>query len=1288
VVSPARLFTVALLVATLLAAAGYALELATFGFDTQATAARLEREVRRTVAERTADLERLAARVSAEASLIAAAATDPDRVPELFDRLNALALPVGPDDAAATIYVPRGAGNTYLPLAWSRGSGASEPTAERLAAAPALYVAPGHAGMGLIATRPIDAGTQRLAVVVAETVLAPNDRTSTSPEQRIMTSLGGVSVIEQYASTRDDVPPPNGFLISGQNGVPLLEVRFDPEELRARRLRLRSRVLAVALLPLVIAAALLVPRALQSAGGPGRAAWARSALRASGWIAIAGGLLAIALWIVDASPPVWAALAAALLVGLAATVAGSWWWRPRKRQPLNRHRLRFAAEQVLAGACIAGSIEAASRGLAFWIQPDTLDRWSFVLFPFDRTGVVSFVTLLLLELALAWTLVLVVATLADRWNLRSRGAQATAFCLWALPSMALLAWPGAAARMSLAGSLTLLVCALAFARVASELRHFYRRTTQSMKLLLGTLALAIPLVAFYPLGASTADRATQHLIAGEYAPATADRPRQMWAELKGAQEDIDRFTPLSALVSAPPSSDTKAAFLVWSQTNLSRTRVISDVELYGEDGSLVSRFAFNLPEYLYRTTQSWQASSCDWDVFGEVAAFGAEAARLMLHAMRGVCDAHGQPRGGIVVHVASHDYQALPFVASANPYNALVGEGEPPDSPRVPGLAVAVYGWSHQPNFTSGPTAWTVPPDILDRLYNPGTPFWTSLEANGLTYRVHFSQNRAGIYALGYPNPTWFTHATRLAEMLAVAAVLFVLLQIGAAVSSLVNRKGRAPLGQLFHEIRTSFYRKLFLFFVAVAIAPVLIFAVVFGSYMTARFRADVESEARTTVTVARRVFEELAAAEARIGAPSPDTSDDVMVWIRQAIGQDVNLFRGSQLDATSQRDLFDSGLLPIRTPADVHQGIVLQRLPTTVVEDRVGDFTYLIAATGVPALGRDAVLTVPLAPRQRDIERQADELYRGVLVGSVLVVLLAAGLGASLASRISDPVARLTRATRQIAAGELDVRITADTADELRRLVDDFNSMAETLARQRGALARTNQLKAWNEMARQVAHEIKNPLTPIQLAAEHLQHVHADRGRPLGTVMDQCLTTILGQVRLLRQIASEFSTFAGEPTPRPVAVNVADLLTALVDPYRTGLGQRVVFDLAVDRSLPAVWADRTLLSRAFTNLVENAVQAMPGGGTLHIRAAIDDGRMQVEFADTGVGMDAAALERAFEPYFSTKTGGSGLGLANARRNIEISGGRVAIASQPGVGTVVTVSLPLASLPDANAGAS
>jgi signal transduction histidine kinase len=175
-------------------------------------------------------------------------------------------------------------------------------------------------------------------------------------------------------------------------------------------------------------------------------------------------------------------------------------------------------------------------------------------------------------------------------------------------------------------------------------------------------------------------------------------------------------------------------------------------------------------------------------------------------------------------------------------------------------------------------------------------------------------------------------------------------------------------------------------------------------------------------------------------------------------------------------------------------------------------------------------------------------------------------------------------------------------------------------------------------------------------------------------------VTTILRQVRLLRQIASEFSTFAGQPTPRFGAVSLDGLLEEVTRPYRVGLGLQTTIAVDVPPALPAVYVDRTLIARAFTNLVENAVQAMPNGGTLDVTAGERDGRVAVTFADSGVGMDADAAARAFEPYFSTKTAGSGLGLANARRNIEICGGTIALTSTIGRGTSVIVTLPVTPL--------
>ena len=213
--------------------------------------------------------------------------------------------------------------------------------------------------------------------------------------------------------------------------------------------------------------------------------------------------------------------------------------------------------------------------------------------------------------------------------------------------------------------------------------------------------------------------------------------------------------------------------------------------------------------------------------------------------------------------------------------------------------------------------------------------------------------------------------------------------------------------------------------------------------------------------------------------------------------------------------------------------------------------------------------------------------------------------------------------------------------------------------------------------MARQVAHDIKNPLTPIQLNAEHLRRVHADRGEPLSPVLQECVATILTQVKLLRQIASEFSSFASSPTARPTSVELQELLPSIVDPYRAGLSERITFDADVPSDLPAVYVDRTLIARALTNLVENALHAMPGAGTITVVARADNGAVRIRVSDTGGGMEPEALARAFEPYFSTKATGTGLGLPIAKRNVEINGGTIRVVSERDRGTTVELTLPV-----------
>jgi nitrogen fixation/metabolism regulation signal transduction histidine kinase len=405
---------------------------------------------------------------------------------------------------------------------------------------------------------------------------------------------------------------------------------------------------------------------------------------------------------------------------------------------------------------------------------------------------------------------------------------------------------------------------------------------------------------------------------------------------------------------------------------------------------------------------------------------------------------------------------------------------------------------------------------------------------------------------------------------------------------------------------------------------------------------------------------------------------DNLMVWISRLISQDVNIFVDTRLTATSERTLFASGLLPTRIPAEVYEGLMLRNEAAIVTRENVGPIDYIVAGTPLTASARlnGATLTVPLTSRELQIEEQIDTFDRRVLLAALLFIIGGSWLGYRMAERIADPVNRLTRATRRIARGDLDARVAATSSDELRRLVDDFNSMAAELKRQRGELERTHRLEAWAEMARQVAHEIKNPLTPIQLNAEHLRRVHADRGEPLSPVLQECVATILQQVTLLRQIASEFSSFASSPTAKPASVDAGELVRGIVDPYVKGLSDRITFEVDIPGGLPPVHVDRTLVARALTNIIENAIHAMPGPGTLSVGARSEPAGVHVRISDTGVGMDEEALSRAFEPYFSTKVSGTGLGLPIAKRNVELSGGTISVASERNRGTTVEIVLP------------
>jgi two-component system nitrogen regulation sensor histidine kinase NtrY len=301
------------------------------------------------------------------------------------------------------------------------------------------------------------------------------------------------------------------------------------------------------------------------------------------------------------------------------------------------------------------------------------------------------------------------------------------------------------------------------------------------------------------------------------------------------------------------------------------------------------------------------------------------------------------------------------------------------------------------------------------------------------------------------------------------------------------------------------------------------------------------------------------------------------------------------------------------------------------------------------------------------------------LLAGSAGIVLAILFSGWA-ASRVTRPVEQLASAAGEVAAGNWNTSVPVNSADELGALADSFNRMTQELLQQREQLVQSERVAAWRELARRLAHELKNPLFPLQLTVENLVRAREQSPEQFDEVFRESSATLLSEIANLKAIISRFSEFSRMPQPQfqPVYLNeimqnVARLLQAQL---RTGESAAIKCRMELAGDLEAIAADAELLYRAFSNLALNALDAMPQGGTLIMRTSQSGSRAMVEIADSGSGLTAEECERLFTPYYTTKTHGTGLGLAFVQSVISDHGGTISVRSEPGNGTTFTIELP------------
>lgn len=411
------------------------------------------------------------------------------------------------------------------------------------------------------------------------------------------------------------------------------------------------------------------------------------------------------------------------------------------------------------------------------------------------------------------------------------------------------------------------------------------------------------------------------------------------------------------------------------------------------------------------------------------------------------------------------------------------------------------------------------------------------------------------------------------------------------------------------------------------------------------------------------------------------ESLDQLLIKFSDVFYSDINLYSPEgNLLATSRPEIFQLGLQNQKMEPLAFYKMSNEKLVRFVHNERINNLKYLSAY--IPFENTEgkmlAYLNLPYFTKQQELQEDITTLTIAIVNIYVLLILLTIVVAVFISNQITKPLEMLQSKFRKLKLGEEYEVIDYTRNDEIGRLVDDYNRMVGELEKSVGLLAKSERESAWREMAKQVAHEIKNPLTPMRLSVQQLQRAWNDRKENFEKYLLRVTETLIEQIDTLSKIASEFSNFAKMPVAHIERVNLIDVLVKSTDLFKGNEKVQVRFGSKMNEAF--VEADSEQLSRVFINLIKNSIQAVPDSrkGNINIYLEQKNELAIISVSDNGKGIAKEISDKLFMPNFTTKSSGMGLGLSIVKKALEQIGGTIDFETVVGEGTTFVVSLRLA----------
>jgi two-component system, NtrC family, nitrogen regulation sensor histidine kinase NtrY len=484
------------------------------------------------------------------------------------------------------------------------------------------------------------------------------------------------------------------------------------------------------------------------------------------------------------------------------------------------------------------------------------------------------------------------------------------------------------------------------------------------------------------------------------------------------------------------------------------------------------------------------------------------------------------------------------------------------------------------------------------------------------------------------------------------------------------------------HKIEFNFSEKLFISFLLVSIIPIIFLGIYTRTYITNKNNASIQNQIISDLSLVNESLKDdkILVSKYKSFDSLKRVAKDILDKNFSRTEKNFNFFVKNRLVASTNDELFKSDLIDTRVDNDAFYNIIFLKKDFFIKNKNIGGFDFLVGYKPYKDKSNNiaGIISSISVYKQKEINEELTETLTFIFGSYFIVIIITLIVVSFITQRISKPILELKNATDKLSRGEDNIEIKIKSNDELGSLVESFNKMTKELEKSKNELKKAEREAAWRDIARRVAHEIKNPLTPMKLSIQHLFSIYKDEPNDeFKEVLGKTKVMIVNEIDKLNHIATEFSNFAKLPRRNFEYLNINSILDEVISLY--SLEPKVEFVKSLFPNLPEIFGDKQELNRAFQNIIKNAVQSISESGKIEVESYSTNEFVYVKVVDNGCGIEPDILNKLCEPNFSTKSQGMGLGLAITKKTLDDMKATISFDSKLNYGTTVTVKFPVAS---------